>query len=50
MFLKIYVRRIKNGECLLKGYTFDDLLLLPAKSQVLPKDVSLTTKLTNKLN
>jgi IMP dehydrogenase len=32
-----------------KGYTFDDLLLLPAKSQVLPKDVDLTTKLTNKI-
>ena len=25
------------------------LLLLPAKSQVLPKDVDLTTKLTNKI-
>ena len=31
------------------GYTFDDLLLIPAKSEVLPKDVSLKTKLTNKI-
>lgn len=29
--------------------TFDDLLLVPAASKVLPNDVSLTTKLTNKI-
>ena len=30
--------------------TFDDLLLAPAASQVLPNEVSLTTKLTPSLN
>ena len=28
------------------GLTFDDVLLIPAHSQVLPKDVDLTTRLT----
>jgi len=32
-----------------EGFTFDDLLLIPAKSEVLPKDVSLKTKLTKKI-
>ena len=32
-----------------EGLTFDDVLLIPAKSNVLPKDVDLTTKLTNKI-
>ncbi|SET05020.1 IMP dehydrogenase [Anaerobranca gottschalkii] len=31
------------------GLTFDDVLLVPAKSEVLPKDVSLKTKLTEKI-
>lgn len=31
------------------AYTFDDVLLLPHKSEVLPKDVSLKTKLTSTL-
>jgi len=31
------------------GLTFDDLLLVPAKSEILPKDVSLKTKLTKKI-
>ena len=30
----------------LKGLTFDDVLLIPAYSEVLPRDVSLQTKLT----
>ncbi len=35
------------GEKFLKeGLTFDDVLLIPAESDVLPKDISLTTKLT----
>lgn len=29
-----------------EGLTFDDVLLIPAESDVLPKDVDLTTKLT----
>jgi len=32
-----------------EALTFDDLLLIPAKSEVLPKDVSLKTKLTKKI-
>ncbi len=32
-----------------KGLTFDDILLLPAKSNVLPRDVSLHTKLTKRI-
>ena len=32
-----------------EALTFDDLLLIPAKSEILPKDVSLKTKLTNKI-
>lgn len=31
------------------GITFDDVLLIPAKSEVLPNQVSLETKLTNKI-
>lgn len=32
-----------------EGLTFDDVLLIPAKSEVLPKDVSLQVKLTEKI-
>lgn len=32
-----------------QAYTFDDLLLVPNKSEVLPKDVSLATNLTKKI-
>ena len=34
------------------GYTFDDVLLVPAKSEVLPRDVDLSMQLTKtiKLN
>ena len=32
-----------------EGLTFDDVLCIPAKSNVLPKDVDLTTRLTNKI-
>lgn len=31
------------------GLSFDDVLLLPAKSEILPKHVSLETRLTNKI-
>ena len=30
-----------------KALTFDDILLVPAHSEVLPKEVDLTSKLTN---
>ena len=33
-----------------EGLTFDDVLLVPAKSDVLPADVSLATKLTKKIS
>lgn len=32
-----------------EGLTFDDILLIPDHSQVLPKEVDLSTKLTNKI-
>jgi IMP dehydrogenase len=32
-----------------EGLTFDDVLLLPAKSEVLPKDVDVSTNLTKKI-
>ncbi len=32
-----------------EGLTFDDVLLIPAKSEVVPKDIILTTKLTSKI-
>ncbi len=33
-----------------KGYTYDDVLLVPKKSDVLPNDVNLKTRLTKKIN
>ena len=33
-----------------KALTFDDVLLVPNHSSVLPKDVSLQTKLTKKIS
>jgi len=33
-----------------EGLTFDDVLLVPAKSDVLPADVELATKLTNRIS
>ncbi|MCL2063279.1 MAG: IMP dehydrogenase [Candidatus Cloacimonetes bacterium] len=32
-----------------KGYTFDDLFLVPSKSEILPSDVSIQTNLTQKI-
>lgn len=32
-----------------QGYTFDDVLLVPNKSEILPNEVSLKTNLTNKI-
>lgn len=37
------------GKIIKQAYTFDDVLLVPCKSEVLPKDVSLVTRLTNKI-
>ena len=33
-----------------KALTFDDVLLLPAHSDVLPRDISLTTRLTREIS
>ena len=38
-----------KGKIIKEGYTFDDVLLIPAKSDVLPNTVSLKTKLTKKI-
>lgn len=37
------------AKILKQGYTFDDLLLVPNKSEVLPNEVDLRTKLTKKI-
>ncbi|NLW15398.1 MAG: IMP dehydrogenase [Erysipelothrix sp.] len=38
-----------NGKVIKQAYTFDDLLLVPAKSSVVPAEVNLKTKLTERL-
>ena len=38
-----------NGKLLKEGYTFDDLLLVPAKSTVVPAQVKLEIRLTDKI-
>ena len=38
-----------NGKLIKEAYTFDDLLLVPAKSRVVPAQVDLSTKLTDKI-
>lgn len=38
-----------NGKLIEEGLTFDDVLLIPGKSHILPNDVLLQTKLTSKL-
>ena len=30
-----------------EGLTFDDVLLIPAESDILPKDIDISTKLSN---
>ncbi len=39
-----------NSKFIKEGLTFDDVLLIPAKSDVLPADISLKTRLTNKIS
>jgi len=36
-------------EILYEAYTFDDLLLIPSYSEVLPKDVDVSTYITPKI-
>ncbi|AOT69923.1 IMP dehydrogenase [Geosporobacter ferrireducens] len=38
-----------EGKLLKEGLTFDDVLLIPQKSSILPKDVEVKTRLTNKI-
>lgn len=38
-----------NGKILQEGFTFDDVLLVPAYSTVVPAEVNLETKLTDKI-
>lgn len=38
-----------EGKVLKEGLTFDDVLLIPQKSEVLPKDVDVKTRLTKKI-
>ena len=50
-FIIIFYRKRdkKMGKIIGEGITFDDVLLVPAYSEVLPNDVDLTTKLTQKI-
>ena len=38
-----------NGKIVKEAITFDDVLLIPAESHVLPQDINLKTKLTKKI-
>lgn len=38
-----------EGKLIKEGLTFDDVLLIPQKSSILPKDVEVKTRLTNKI-
>ena len=38
-----------TDDVLQTGLTFDDVLLLPAKSEVLPKEVNISTRLTKNI-
>ena len=39
-----------NGKIVQEGYTFDDVLLVPAHSVVVPAEVVLGTRLTDKIH
>jgi|TARA_B110000914_G_scaffold190365_1_gene176267 IMP dehydrogenase len=41
---------MKNRPPFVQALTFDDVLLVPQKSHVLPREVNLKTRLTNKIN
>ena len=40
---------MKNRSVFKKGYTFDDVLLVPQESKILPKETILETRLTKKI-
>ena len=41
---------MKNRPPFNEAFTFDDVLLIPKKSKILPKDVNLQTRLTRKIS
>lgn len=41
---------MREDKFLKEGLTFDDVLLIPAESNILPKDVSVATRLTNRIS
>src|SRR4029453_3815811 len=43
------LRKAKNMRVVQKALTFDDVLLIPAHSEVLPRDVSLKTRLSRQI-
>ena len=40
---------MRNDKIIYEGITFDDILLLPAKSNVLPRETNIETKLTKNI-
>lgn len=46
---KLYIRSDFMAIILKQAYTFDDVLLVPNKSEILPREVSLKTMLTKKI-
>ena len=47
MIIKYNGEKVKNRPPYKKAYTFDDVLLVPQKSSILPRDVSLHEKYSN---
>ncbi len=41
---------VTNNQNIIEGYTFDDLLLLPCESKILPRDVVLETRLSRNIS
>ena len=39
-----------NNKVVSESITFDDVLLIPSRSKVVPRDVDVTTKLTKNIN
>jgi IMP dehydrogenase len=46
---KSLTKRIVTERTIIDGFTFDDVLIAPAFSEVLPKEVDITTNLTKKI-
>lgn len=50
LFYYLYEKRRKMEKFIRRGYTFDDVLLLPRYSEVLPKDSTTRTKITKNIS